>query len=51
MVDNFSNQNPDPKELADEEDELAWDREKHGKMRDHSMPDNFVETVSWEEKK
>lgn len=29
-------------ELADENDTLAWDRERHGRMADHARPDNTV---------
>lgn len=32
-------------ELADEDDELGWDREKHGRMRDQDTDDDMVLTV------
>lgn len=39
---------PDPEMLADDKDELAWDREKHGKMIDFATPDGVVGTQIWD---
>lgn len=33
---------PPPGELADADDTLAWDRERHGRMADHATPDDTV---------
>jgi hypothetical protein len=40
---------PDPPldELADEADELGWDREHHGRMRDQDADDDAVPTEPW----
>jgi hypothetical protein len=34
--------------LADENDELGWDVNEHGRMVDHAAPDDAVQTVPWE---
>ena len=39
---------PPHDQLADDQDELGWDREKHGRMRDHAAPDDAVETVPYD---
>lgn len=36
---------PAHNELADEDDELGWDRERHGRMRDQDTDDDTVLTV------
>lgn len=38
---------PAPDELADEDDELGWDRSVHGRMRDQDTDDHAVPTESW----
>lgn len=39
---------PPHDQLADEDDELGWDREKHGKMIDAATEDNTVATVEYD---
>ncbi len=44
---------PDPDlpahdQLADDADELGWDREKHGRMSDHAAPSGAVQTVPYD---
>lgn len=38
---------PDPTCLADEDDELGWDRSLHGRMTDFAEPDEAVATIPW----
>lgn len=38
---------PAPDQLADEDDELGWDREKHGRMID-AASDDEPETVPYD---
>lgn len=33
-------------ELADADDQLGWDRAKHGTFAEHATPDDTVRTVS-----
>lgn len=41
---------PDPEKLADEDDQLGWDINKHGRMKDYSTPDTEVEeTIGFDE--
>lgn len=39
MSDPVHEENPDPGTLADDQDELGWDVERHGRMRDHATDD------------
>lgn len=39
--------NPDPQQLADDDDQLGWDRDKHGLMAD-AATDDEPETVPYE---
>jgi hypothetical protein len=34
-------------ELADADDELGWDREQHGRMRDQDTDDDEIQTEPW----
>lgn len=43
----MANEYPDQDKLADDEDELGWDREKHGRMKDAAKPDDNVRTVRY----
>jgi hypothetical protein len=36
---------PKHDKLADEHDQLGWDRDKHGRMRDYATDDAEVRTV------
>ena len=36
---------PPHDQLADQDDEHGWDREKHGRMLDAAAPDDAVPTV------
>lgn len=40
-----ANLNPDPSELADDLDDLDWDRAKHGRMLAAATPGDTVTTV------
>jgi hypothetical protein len=42
-------EHPDPGQLADNRDELGWDRDAHGRMADHAAPDDAVPTVAYED--
>lgn len=42
-------ENPPLDQLADDEDELGWDREKHGRMRDYATPDDTIQTKPYGE--
>lgn len=35
-------------ELADDQDELGWDRAQHGRMRDQDTDDDAIETTPFE---
>lgn len=39
---------PDPFTLADDEDELGWERPQHGRMAEQQADDDAVPTVPWE---
>lgn len=39
---------PAPDELADDRDELGWDVERHGRMREHATADEPT-TIPWED--
>ncbi len=39
---------PNPYKLADDQDELNWERRTEGKMADAAAPDDSVETVPYE---
>ena len=45
----MSNEFPAPDELADEDDQLSWNRERDGKMADHATPDDVVKVTDYEE--
>lgn len=36
-------------QLADDNDQLGWDRDLHGRMADYAAPDDAVPTVPAEE--
>lgn len=38
---------PAPDQLADDHDQAAWDRDKHGRMADHATTDDTVTTRPW----
>lgn len=40
---------PDPPldQLADDDDQLGWDRDAHGRMRDQDTDDDVVPTEPW----
>ena len=41
-------ENPAPDRLADDSDQLDWDRAEHGRMADHATgPDDEPETIPW----
>lgn len=40
------NDGPPLGELADENDTLGWDREKHGTFAEHAADDDMVQTMS-----
>lgn len=42
----MTEQNPPLDELADENDTLGWDREKHGTFAEHAADDDAVPTMS-----
>lgn len=35
--------------LADDDDQLGWDREKHGTFAEHATPDDTVRTMPADE--
>lgn len=39
---------PPHDQLADDQDQLGWDRELHGRMVDFAGPDDAVETVPYD---
>lgn len=43
------NEFPAPDELADENDQLSWDRERDGRMADFATDDGVVETSDYDE--
>lgn len=36
-------------QLADDQDQLGWDRDLHGRMRDYATDDDAVQTVPAEQ--
>lgn len=38
---------PDPELIADAQDELSWDRDRDGRMKDAAAPDTAVKTEPW----
>lgn len=41
---------PDPplEQLADDQDELGWDRDQHGRMAEQDADDDTVPTEPWQ---
>ncbi len=43
-----TNPEPDPEQLADDNDQAGWDIDKHGRMAAHATADDAVTTEPYE---